>query len=132
MPFPKPADYDPLRYELLLRYFEAGGGPVVGGPSPMPNRKTDNNNHGAFSTDDIGMNYDYPDGDYATREKIVAEHRDYQLGLMWTLANDPRVPAALRDGGQPLGTGQGRVRRQRQLAAPALRARGPADDRPTT
>ena len=59
----------------------------------MPNRKTDTNNHGAFSTDDIGMNYDYPEGDYATREKICAEHVDYQQGLMWSLANDPRVPA---------------------------------------
>ncbi len=95
--FPKPAGYDPLRYELLLRYLKAGGGPVVGGPSPMPNRKSDNNNSGAFSTDDIGVNYDYPNCDYATREKIVAEHRDYQLGLMWTLAHDPRVPAALRN-----------------------------------
>ena len=41
--------------------------------APMPNRKSDTNNHGAFSTDDIGMNYDYPDGDYATRERIAAE-----------------------------------------------------------
>ena len=93
VPFPKPADYDPLRYELLLRYIEAGWTDVFGNNAPMPNRKTDTNNHGAFSTDDIGMNYDYPDADYAPREKIVAEHRDYQLGLMWTLANNPRVPA---------------------------------------
>jgi hypothetical protein len=42
------------------------------------------------------MNYDYPEADYATREKIAAEHRDYQLGLMWTITNDPRVPAGLR------------------------------------
>lgn len=97
LPFPKPANYDPRRYELLLRYLEAGGTLVVGHPSPMPNRKSDVNNSGAFSTDDIGMNYDYPDGDYATREKIAAEHRDYQLGLMWTLANDARVPAKLRE-----------------------------------
>ena len=32
----------------------------------------------------------------------------------------------------PLGTGQGRIHRQRPLAAPALRARGAAHDRPTT
>ena len=38
----------------------------------MPNRKTDTNNNGAFSTDYIGMNYDYPEADYATREQ---DHR---------------------------------------------------------
>jgi hypothetical protein len=97
VPYPKPANYDPMRYELLLRHLEAGGKLAVGGPAPMPNRKTDTNNHGAFSTDDIGMNYDYPDGDYAMRDTIIAEHRDYQLGLMWTMANDLRVPAEMRE-----------------------------------
>jgi hypothetical protein len=97
VPFPKPACYDPLRYELLLRYVEAGWTKVLGNNVPMPNRKTDMNNHGAFSSDDIGMNYDYPNADYAKRAKIFAEHRDYQLGLMWTLANNPRVPAELRE-----------------------------------
>ena len=62
----------------------------------MPNRKTDTNNNGAFSTDNIGMNYDYPDGDYATREKIWQDHVTYQLGWLWFLANDPRVPEQQR------------------------------------
>lgn len=97
VPFSQPARYDPLRYELLLRYLEAGWTNVFGNNAPLPNRKTDMNNHGAFSSDDIGMNYDYPDADYALRGKIVAEHRDYQLGLMWTLAHNPRVPATLRE-----------------------------------
>jgi hypothetical protein len=92
----RPQGYDPRRYEILLRYIEAGWKDVLGNHAPMPNRKSDTNNHGAFSTDDIGMSYDYPEADYATREKIAAEHRDYQLGLMWTVANDPRVPAPLR------------------------------------
>lgn len=97
VPFPKPANYDPMRYELLVRYIQVGGWNYDFLTSSMPNCKTDTNNRGAFSTDNIGMNYDYPDGDYATRERIIAEHRDYQLGLMWTLANDPRVPANLRN-----------------------------------
>ena len=33
----------------------------------------------------------------ATREKIIADRRDYQLGMLWTLANNPRVPAAVRE-----------------------------------
>ncbi len=91
-PFPKPKGYDPLCYELLLRYMNAGHWTVMNLSKAMPNRKTDTNNKGAFATDNIGMNYGYPDGDYATRDRIVEEHTTYQQGLMWFLANDPRVP----------------------------------------
>ncbi|MCP4645948.1 MAG: FAD-dependent oxidoreductase, partial [bacterium] len=84
-PFPKPKGYDPLRYELLLRYMNAGHWTVMNLSKAMPNRKTDTNNKGAFATDNIGMNYEYPDGDHATRTRIVREHECYQKGLMWTL-----------------------------------------------
>ena len=97
LPFPKPAGYDPLRYELLRRYIEAGVFDALGSNLPMPHRKTDTNNNGAFSTDNIGMNYDYPDGDYTTRERIFQEHVTYQQGMMWFLANDPRLPQKVRD-----------------------------------
>jgi hypothetical protein len=97
LPFPKPANYDSLRYELLLRYIKAGHWTVLGLSTPMPNRKTDTNNKGAFATDNIGMNYDYPDGDYAARQRIFNEHKDYQQGLMWFLANNPRVPEKVRN-----------------------------------
>ncbi len=96
VPVPKPEGYDPLRYEVLLRHLLAGWDRVFGNHKMMPNRKSDTNNHGAFSTDNIGMNYDYPDGDYATRERIIEEHKTYQKGLMWFLANDPRVPEDLQ------------------------------------
>ncbi len=95
-PWPKPAGYDQSRYELLLRNFEAGDLPAPWDPIWMPNRKTDTNNNGAFSTDYIGGNFEYPNADYVTREKIVADHRSYQQGLLWTLANNPRVPAKVR------------------------------------
>ncbi len=96
VPFPKPEGYDPLRYELLLRYLTPEWNDIFGNQKMMPNRKTDTNNHGAIGSDDIGMNYDYPEGDYAVRAKIEREHRVYQQGLMWFLANDPRVPEAVR------------------------------------
>lgn len=97
LPFPKPKQYDPLRYELLLRYMNAGYWTVLHLTTPMPNQKTDTNNRGAFASDNIGMNYDYPDGNYAVRQRIFDEHKDYQQGLMWFLANDPRVPEAIHD-----------------------------------
>ncbi len=95
-PWPKPDDYRENNYELLLRNFEAGDVRVPWHPLWMPNRKTDTNNNFALSTDNIGMNYEYPDGDYAVRERIWKEHEQYTKGLMWTLANHPRVPESVR------------------------------------
>jgi hypothetical protein len=62
----------------------------------MPNRKTDINNNRGFSTDFIGESYDYPEASYTERERIIERHRDYQQGLMWTLANHDRVPESMR------------------------------------
>jgi len=92
----KPKQYDPQRYELLLRNLEAGDHRIPWNPIGLPNHKTDTNNNFAISTDNIGMNYDYPEADYATRAAIVQEHLTYQQGLMWTLAYHPRVPAEVR------------------------------------
>ncbi len=96
LPVEKPAKYDEARYELLLRNFEAGETRNPWNPIGMPNRKTDTNNNFGFSTDNIGMNYDYPEGDYATRDAIFAEHLAYVQGLVWTLRNNQRVPEKVR------------------------------------
>ena len=96
-PWPKPEGYDPAQFELLLRNFEAGDLRSPWHPLFMPNRKTDTNNNFAISTDNIGANYDYPDGDWPTRERIFREHMHYQMGLMYTLANHPRVPGKIRE-----------------------------------
>ena len=93
--FQQPDGYDELEYELLFRNYESGEN-RVGWPVMMPNRKTDYNNRWGFSTNKIGANYKYPDGNYATREEIIKDHEHYQKGLMWTLANHPRVPEDIR------------------------------------
>ncbi|WP_145418370.1 FAD-dependent oxidoreductase [Planctomycetes bacterium K23_9] len=95
--FDKPSGYDESWYELLLRDFEAGATAIPWSNSGMPNRKTDVNNNKGYSTDFIGQNYDYPDASYEVRQAIVARHLLYQRGLMWTLANHPRVPAHVRN-----------------------------------
>ncbi|MGE9268692.1 MAG: FAD-dependent oxidoreductase, partial [Verrucomicrobiales bacterium] len=92
IPFPKPEGYDPAEYELMVRIFDAGWRDAFQKFDPVPNKKTDTNNHGPFSTDNIGMNYDYPDASYERRKEIIAEHERYQKGYMYFLANDPRVP----------------------------------------
>jgi len=97
IPFPKPANYDASQYELLVRVLDAGWRQTFRKFDLLPNRKTDTNNHGPFSFDNIGMNYDYPEASYERRKEIIREHRDYQQGLLWFLANDPRVPADVRE-----------------------------------
>ena len=96
IPFEKPAGYDPKKYELLARVFETGWREHFGKFDPIPNHKTDTNNHGPFSTDNIGANYDYPEASYDRRREILAEHQTYQKGLMYFLTNDPRVPEEVR------------------------------------
>jgi hypothetical protein len=96
VPFPKPAGYDPRQYELLRRVYEAGWTETFGKFDPLPNRKTDTNNHGPFSTDNIGFNYDYPEASYERRREIIREHETYQQGWLYFIANDPRVPANVR------------------------------------
>ena len=96
VPFPKPENYDASQYELLVRVFDSGWKEWFNKFDPIPNRKTDTNNHGPFSSDNIGMNYDYPEGSYERRREIIRQHEDYQKGLLWFVANDPRVPEDIR------------------------------------
>jgi hypothetical protein len=105
-----PKSYDPAKYELLARYLDAlvaaGRKPKLSefwNPIWMPNGKTDINNNGGFSTDFIGMNYDYPEGDYATRVRIWKEHEDYTRGFIHFLATSPRVPENIRTEMQQFG-----------------------------
>lgn len=103
LPLAAPAGFDAARYELLARYLEAL---VAAGKKPkladfwhpiwvVPG-KTDINNNGGFSTDFIGMNYDYPAASYATRERIAKAHENYIRGFIWFLATNPRVPENIR------------------------------------
>ncbi len=97
----KPENYDVAKYELLVRLFEAQ-------PdrrdidqyfiwSEMPNRKTDVNNRGGFSTDAIDLNHNWPEASYEVREAIFRTHLDYTQGLLYFYQNDPRVPEELQN-----------------------------------
>ncbi len=95
-PFKKPVGYNSTNYELMVRVFEAGWNETLHKFDPIPNYKTDVNNHGPFSFDNIGMNYEYPEASYEKRVKIISEHKSYQMGLLYFLANDSRVPSEIR------------------------------------
>lgn len=112
IPFKKPDDYNELNYELLFRNYEAGFEGVPWINSSMPNRKTDTNNKNGFSTDFVGQNYEYPKASYAEREKIMERHRSYQQGLVWSLANHPRIPEHIRKEASRWGTSKDEFERE--------------------
>ena len=99
VPIERPRSYDPLQYELILR--SISGRPVAPGPqlftlTPMPNRKTDTNNRGMFSTDYVGRSTGWAEASDEERGKLWLEHQEYTQGLFWFLAHDPRVPEPVR------------------------------------
>jgi len=100
VPFPKPEDYDPARWEILRRYLAARPDLKMDDVvivSPMPNNKTDINNRGPISTDFIGGNWDYPEASYEEQERIWKAHENYVKGFFYFMANDPGVPEALQE-----------------------------------
>ena len=97
IPFAKPDGYDPARYELLARVYAKGYKETFAKFDRIANRKTDTNNHGPFNADYLGGSYDWPEASYARREELAKEHSDYQMGLYYFIANDPSVPAEVRE-----------------------------------
>lgn len=94
IPLRKPEGYDPAMFEMVLRRIESDGKTELKDVitfTPMPNRKTDTNH-----LDFIGGSFDYPEGDYQTRQEIAEEHRLYAEGMLWFLGHDERVPETMR------------------------------------
>lgn len=99
IPITRPENYDPEKYELLIRLKEEEpwkGLQDVFIWSLMPGDKTDINNKGAFSTDMIGANWEYPEASYKKRDSIWQEHVDYTKGLLYFVGHDKRIPQKIR------------------------------------
>ncbi len=114
VPLTKPANYNPLDYELLARHIatmknvkpgprkhaavglRGNGGDLGINFELVPNRKTDSNNGSEFGSDVYGPSYGWPEADYAGRDRIFQEHKDYTLGLLWFLGHDERLPVEVR------------------------------------
>jgi hypothetical protein len=62
------------------------------------------NGKGTFNSAILpGENHAYPDASWPEREKIIARHTNFALGLMWFLQNDESIPAAKREGYRSIG-----------------------------
>jgi hypothetical protein len=97
----RPEGYDSTKYALLLRYIQKKNPKNLEDGilniNIMPGRKTDINNNGPFSTDMIGMNYDYPEGNTKTRQELIQAHILYTKGLLYFLGHDEHVPEHIRN-----------------------------------
>lgn len=99
VPMPKPASYDPGRFEIVRRAFKAGEKRIGFDLYPLPGNKLDGNNSigGQFSIGLVGGGNDWHSADEAGRNKIWEEHKQYTLEFIQFLTTDPTVPKAVRD-----------------------------------
>jgi hypothetical protein len=103
LPIKPPADYDPKRYELVVRFLaacrETGDNVDLRWFSkydPLPNQKWDFNT-ATFGGNLPGASHAWPEASYERRREIAKLHEDYHRGLLHFLATDERVPAKVRD-----------------------------------
>jgi hypothetical protein len=98
VPIPKPANYDPARFEITRRALKAGA-KVGFDMYPLPGDKLDGNNSiGAqFSLGIIGGGNEWHNADEAGRQKIWEAHKQYTLEFIHFLRTDPSVPRKIRD-----------------------------------
>ncbi|WP_321470294.1 FAD-dependent oxidoreductase [uncultured Paludibaculum sp.] len=91
----KPPHYDPSQYEIYRRYARAGG-QLFTPKENLPNGKTDLGSWHDLSANLYGMNFEYPGGSYAARERVYRQHLEFTWGLLYFLAHDPGLPERVR------------------------------------
>jgi hypothetical protein len=101
-PVPRPEGYSAARYQMLA-------GVLAARPDitleellyvvPRPGRKVELNNRqdATVSIGLLGGQHEWPEAGHARRRELWQESRNYTLGFLWYLANEPTVPAALRN-----------------------------------
>ncbi len=99
IPLPKPANYDPARFEVVRRYYaEEKRSRMLWDLYPLPGGKFDaNNGIGAqFSMGLVGACNGWSEADEAGRAKIWEAHKQYTLEMYHFLTTDPGVPESFR------------------------------------
>ncbi len=109
LPILPPANYDPARYEIVVRFIEAclaNGDDMdlrwFSKHDPLPHEKWDFNT-ATFGGNLPGASHAWPEATYSQREQIAKQHEDYHRGLLHFLATDPRVPEKVRTEMQRFG-----------------------------
>jgi hypothetical protein len=100
VPFPKPANYDPAKFEVMRRYFAQEKRPhLLWDLYPLPGNKFDANNGigKQFSMGLMGACNGWSEADEAGRAKIWEAHKQYTLEMHHFLSTNPAVPVAIRE-----------------------------------
>ncbi len=103
LPIEPPLGYDAKQYELVVRFIAAclGNGDDMdlrwfSKHDPLPNDKWDFNT-ATFGGNLPAANWGWPEASYDERAVIASQIENYHRGLLYFLANDPRVPKKVRD-----------------------------------
>lgn len=106
VPFPKPAKYDPARFEVVRRYFAKEKRPILPWDLyPLPGKKFDANNGigKQFSMGLVGACNGWSEADEAGRAVIWQAHKQYTLEFYHFLTTDAAVPEKIRKEMSELG-----------------------------
>jgi len=105
VPFPKPANYDAARFEVMRRYVKSGGTKLGWDLYPLPGGKFDGNNSigGQFSLGLVGACNGWSEANEKGRAGIWEAHKQYTLEFHHFLTTDPAVPRAIRERFAKLG-----------------------------
>lgn len=99
VPMPKPANYDPARFEVMRRYVKEHGAAAVDFDRyEVPDKKVDGNNGigKQFSTGLVGGAKGWATADEAGRAAIFGAHKQYTLEFIHFLSTDPVFTEAQR------------------------------------
>jgi hypothetical protein len=106
VPFPKPAHYDPARFEVVRRYLTQEKRAVLPWDLyPLPGKKFDANNGigKQFSMGLVGGCAGWSEADPKGRAAIWEAHRQYTLEFYHFLTTDAAVPEGIREEMKQLG-----------------------------
>ncbi|NBB21881.1 FAD-dependent oxidoreductase [Runella sp. CRIBMP] len=101
-----PQNYNREKYLPISQVFKSGKVKQIFTQSaegilrvqPIANRKADINDikNAPVRMSSLGKNYEYPDGSTEVRSRIIQEHREHILGMIYFLQNDESIPPDIR------------------------------------
>ena len=108
VPWPKPPNYDPEDFLILQRAIEAGDTSPYQAMPPSEMRAVAAGackrkkytvccGISVVASDQPTLNKGWANASWERKQEITAEHTYFELGSLYYLANDPKVPAAIRE-----------------------------------
>lgn len=102
----KPVGYERSKYLPIAEVFKSGkvkdvftqNASGILRVQPLVNRKADINDikNALVRMSSLGKNYEYPNGSPEVRQRIVEEHKQHILGMIYFLQNDESLPNDVR------------------------------------